>query len=114
MPSTANGDKQESKVLGSPVKDRDVSPPRRPVSPSAKAKKGHSPGKKKEREPVKQQEPVKAADDYEDDFEDGNNTQEFISSFEEESKYIGFVFIWQFDKMHKCRKKLSYLQACYE
>ncbi|XP_048731906.2 centrosomal protein of 120 kDa-like [Ostrea edulis] len=84
MPSTANGDKQESKVLGSPVKDRDVSPPRRPVSPSAKAKKGHSPGKKKEREPVKQQEPVKAADDYEDDFEDGNNTQEFISSFEEE------------------------------
>jgi hypothetical protein len=89
MPSTVNGNTQETKVLGSPVKDRDVSPARGLASPSAKT--GHSPGRKKERaqEPAKP-EPVKAADDYEDDFEDGNNTQEFISSFEEESKCVGF------------------------
>ncbi|XP_061172082.1 centrosomal protein of 120 kDa-like isoform X1 [Saccostrea echinata] len=83
--STAKNDTQETKVLGSPVKDRDVSPPRGPASPAAKTKKDRSPAKQRDRsqEPAKA-EPVKEIDDYEDDFEDGNNTQEFVSSFEEE------------------------------
>ena len=83
MPPSATDNTQETKVLGSPNKDRDVSPPRRPASPSAKAKKEKSPGKHKGKEPATR-EPVRAADDYEDDFEE---TQEFVSSFEEESKW---------------------------
>nr|XP_022334078.1 centrosomal protein of 120 kDa-like [Crassostrea virginica] len=80
MPPSATDNTHETKVLGSPIKDRDVSPPRRPASPPAKAKKEKSPGKSKGKEPAPR-EPVRAADDYEDDFEE---TQEFVSSFEEE------------------------------
>lgn len=80
MPSSATDNAQETKVLGSPVKDRDLSPPRRAASPPTKAKK--SPGKQqdKSREPAKQEQ-ARAGDEYEDDFEE---TQEFVSSFEEE------------------------------
>lgn len=84
MPSSATDNAQETKVLGSPVKDRDLSPPRRAASPPTKAKK--SPGKQqdKSREPAKQEQ-ARAGDEYEDDFEE---TQEFVSSFEEESKFV--------------------------
>lgn len=80
MPSSATDNAQETKVLGSPVKDRDLSPPRRAASPPTKAKK--SPGKQqdKSQEPAKQEQ-ARAGDEYEDDFEE---TQEFVSSFEEE------------------------------
>lgn len=80
MPSSATDNTQETKVLGSPVRDRDLSPPRKAASPPAKAKK--SPGKQQDkgREPAKQ-EKARAGDEYEDDFEE---TQEFVSSFEED------------------------------
>lgn len=80
MPSSATDNTQETKVLGSPVRDRDLSPPRKAASPPAKAKK--SPGKQQDkgREPAKK-EKARAEDEYEDDFEE---TQEFVSSFEED------------------------------
>lgn len=83
MPSSATDNTQETKVLGSPVRDRDLSPPRKAASPPAKAKK--SPGKQQDkgREPAKQEQ-VRAGDEYED-FEE---TQEFVSSFEEDSKFV--------------------------
>lgn len=84
MPSSATDNTQETKVLGPPVRDRDLSPPRKAASPPAKAKK--SPGKQQDKgwEPAKK-EKARAEDEYEDDFEE---TQEFFSSFEEDSKFV--------------------------
>lgn len=82
MPSSATDNTQETKVLGSPV--RDLSPPRKAASPPAKAKKSSGKQQDKGREPAKQEQ-ARAGDEYEDDFEE---TQEFVSSFEEDSKFV--------------------------